>query len=120
MYKFYQIVVTLYSWMLFVSLWIFSTLMAAILTRDTKDKENIFNTIERLFSRIAFKLLGMKIEIQGLENIPRDEPVIFISNHQSMMDITPRAVMGEGSPAPPSAVGGALTWLLEAYMTAAG
>src|SRR3989337_3399045 len=87
MYKFYQVVGTLYSWMLFILLWIFSTLMAAILTMDTKDKENIFNTIERLFSRIAFKLLGMKIEIQGLENIPRDEPVIFISNHQSMMDI---------------------------------
>ncbi|HHT9107352.1 MAG TPA: lysophospholipid acyltransferase family protein [Candidatus Wunengus sp. YC63] len=87
MYKFYQIVVTLYSWALFVSLWIFSTLMAAILTLDTKDKENIFNTMERVFSRIAFKLLGMRIEIHGLENIPRDEPVIFISNHQSMMDI---------------------------------
>jgi len=29
----------------------------------------------------------MKIEIQGLENIPKNEPVIFISNHQSMMDI---------------------------------
>ena len=71
MYKFYQIVVTLYSWMLFISLWIFSTLMAVILTLHTKDKENIFNSIERVFSRIAFKLLGMKIEIQGLENIPR-------------------------------------------------
>lgn len=87
MYKFYQIVVTLYSWMLFISLWVFSTLMSAILAIDTKDKEYIFNTVERLFSRIAFKLLGMKIEIHGLENIPKNEPVVFISNHQSMMDI---------------------------------
>ena len=71
MYKLYQIVVTLYSWALFFSLWIFSILTAAILSLDAKDKENIFNTIERVFSRIAFKLLGMKIEIHGLENILR-------------------------------------------------
>ncbi|HLG30342.1 MAG TPA: lysophospholipid acyltransferase family protein, partial [Candidatus Brocadiales bacterium] len=66
---------------------LFSILTAAILSLGAKNKENIFNTIERVFSRIAFKLLGMKIEIQGLENIPKNEPVIFISNHQSMMDI---------------------------------
>src|SRR3989339_585028 len=35
MYKFYQIVVTLYSWTLFVLLWMFSTLMAAILTHQS-------------------------------------------------------------------------------------
>ncbi|MDR4507541.1 MAG: 1-acyl-sn-glycerol-3-phosphate acyltransferase [Candidatus Brocadiaceae bacterium] len=29
----------------------------------------------------------MKIEIRGRENIPKDEPVIFVLNHQSMMDI---------------------------------
>ena len=87
MYKLYQIVVTLYSWALFVLFWLFSILTAAILSLAAKDKENIFNTTERVFSRIAFKLLGMKIEIQGLENIPKNEPVIFISNHQSMMDI---------------------------------
>ena len=87
MYKLYQIVVTLYSWALFVLFWLFSILTAAILSLGAKDKENIFNTTERVFSRIAFKLLGMKIEIQGLENIPKNEPVIFVSNHQSMMDI---------------------------------
>ena len=87
MHKFYQMLFTVYSWMLFVSLWMLSTLTAVILSIDTREKENVFNTIERFFSRIAFKLLGMQVEIQGIENIPSDEPVIFISNHQSMMDI---------------------------------
>ena len=87
MHRTYQIIFTIYSWTLFVSLWMFSTLMAVILSIDTKKKENVFNTIERVFSRIAFKLLGMQVKIQGIENIPKDEPVIFISNHQSMMDI---------------------------------
>ncbi|MDG6027577.1 MAG: 1-acyl-sn-glycerol-3-phosphate acyltransferase [Candidatus Brocadia sp.] len=87
MYKLYQIVFTVYSWTLFVSLWMLSTLTAMIVSMDTKRKENAFNTIERVFSRIAFKLLGMRVIIQGRENIPENEPVIFISNHQSMMDI---------------------------------
>lgn len=87
MHTFYQIVFTLYSWTLFGSLWMLSMLTAVILSMDTKEKENVFNTMERVFSRIAFKFLGMRVEIQGIENIPENEPVIFISNHQSMMDI---------------------------------
>ena len=87
MHKLYQIVFTFYSWMLFVLLWLISTLTAVIVSVDTKEKEHIFNTIERFFSRIAFRLLGMQIEIQGIENIPENEPVVFVSNHQSMMDI---------------------------------
>lgn len=87
MRKLYRILFTVYSWTLFVSLWMLSILTAVVLSIDTKEKENVFNTIERFFSRIAFKILGMQVEIHGLENIPRNEPVIFISNHQSMMDI---------------------------------
>lgn len=87
MHTLYQILFTLYSWMLFVSLWVLSILTAIILSVDTREKENVFNTLERFFSRIAFKLLGMQVEIQGIENIPGDEPVIFVANHQSMMDI---------------------------------
>ena len=87
MFKLYQIIFTIYSWILFVSLWMFSTFTALILSFDTKNKERVFNTIERFFSRIVFRLLGMKVEIHGLENIPRNETVIFTSNHQSMLDI---------------------------------
>ncbi len=87
MYKFYQILFTTYSWAVFISLWIISTLMAIILSIGMKEKENVFNALERVFSRIAFKFIGMKVEIQGVENIPGNEPVIFISNHQSMLDI---------------------------------
>ncbi|MGQ3685179.1 MAG: lysophospholipid acyltransferase family protein [Candidatus Loosdrechtia sp.] len=87
MYKFYQIVFTIYSWAVFIFLWILSTLTSLVLSVDSNNKEKVFNVIERFFSRIAFKLIGMRVEIQGTENIPRDEHVIFISNHQSMMDI---------------------------------
>jgi 1-acyl-sn-glycerol-3-phosphate acyltransferase len=87
MYKFYQIAFTLYSWAVFILLWLLSIFTALILSVDVENKEKVFNVIERFFSRIAFKLIGMRVEIQGTENIPKDEHVIFISNHQSMMDI---------------------------------
>ncbi|MEK7297159.1 MAG: lysophospholipid acyltransferase family protein [Planctomycetota bacterium] len=87
MYKCYRLIFTVYSWTLFVLLWLSSILTAIVLSMDTREKEHVFNTIERYFSRIAFKLLGMKVEIEGVEHIPQGEPVIFISNHQSMMDI---------------------------------
>lgn len=87
MYKFYQIIFTLYSWSLFISFWLLSTFTSVIVSVDTKEKERVFNTVERFFSRAVFRLFGMKIEILGKENIPANEPVIFVSNHQSMMDI---------------------------------
>ncbi len=30
---------------------------------------------------------GIRVEVAGLENVPRDAPVIFMSNHQSLFDI---------------------------------
>lgn len=84
---FYQIVFTIYCWSLFVFLWLFSTFIATILTLGTKNKESVFNKVERIFSRIAFRLIGMNVEVSGVENVPKDEPVIFVSNHQSMLDI---------------------------------
>ncbi|MDD3430043.1 MAG: lysophospholipid acyltransferase family protein [Oscillospiraceae bacterium] len=33
------------------------------------------------------KLAGVKVEVTGLENIPTDTPVVFVSNHQGNFDI---------------------------------
>ena len=39
----------------------------------------------------AFKVIlfigGVKTTVIGLENIPKDEPVLFVGNHRSMFDI---------------------------------
>lgn len=41
--------------------------------------------------RISFKIIlwlaGTKVTAKGLENIPRDKPVLFVSNHRSLADI---------------------------------
>lgn len=40
----------------------------------------------RSWARSLLRLAGVKVEIAGLENIPR-EPVVFVPNHQSYFDI---------------------------------
>lgn len=30
---------------------------------------------------------GSTVEVKGLENVPKDQPVLVVSNHQSNMDI---------------------------------
>lgn len=39
------------------------------------------------WGRRLVKLAGGKVETRGLENIPRDEAVLFVSNHQGNFDI---------------------------------
>ena len=37
-------------------------------------------------SKLLFYATGSRISIKGLENIPKDTPVLFVSNHQGHMD----------------------------------
>ncbi len=37
----------------------------------------------------SFLILGVRIKIKGLEKLPEDRPLIIISNHQSLFDISP-------------------------------
>jgi 1-acyl-sn-glycerol-3-phosphate acyltransferase len=39
------------------------------------------------WSRDILRAAGTPVQVEGLENIPRDQPVIYASNHSSMFDI---------------------------------
>ena len=39
------------------------------------------------FFRLELKLSGCKVNVIGEENIPQDEPVLFVGNHRSYFDI---------------------------------
>lgn len=41
----------------------------------------------RTWCRIVAALAGMRVRVQGVENIPVDRPCIFAANHQSYLDI---------------------------------
>ncbi|MCP4266080.1 MAG: 1-acyl-sn-glycerol-3-phosphate acyltransferase [Candidatus Brocadiaceae bacterium] len=78
---------TVYAWIVNVALWSTGYIVSIVSTIGIKDKESIYNSIERKFTQISFRLLGINFDVKGLENIPENEPVIFVSNHQSFIDV---------------------------------
>lgn len=49
--------------------------------------ENSIHKVARLWARILLLVSGVKVEVQGVENVLVDQPQIFMSNHQSGFDI---------------------------------
>ena len=43
--------------------------------------------IPRRWSLTILRLAGVKVEVQGLENVPDDAPRVLISNHESWFDV---------------------------------
>ncbi len=82
-----KMIYTVYAWIVNVALWSSGYVVSIVSTIGIKDKENIYNAIERKFTQISFRLLGIHFDVKGLENIPENEPVIFVSNHQSLIDV---------------------------------
>lgn len=47
----------------------------------------IYHRFALLWSRVGLLLAGVRLEVEGTEMIPRDQPLIFMGNHQSNFDI---------------------------------
>ena len=45
-----------------------------------------YKLVRRFFKGLIF-LSGTKVEVRGLENIPKDKPVLYVANHRSYFDI---------------------------------
>ena len=63
-----------------------------------KDMEKKYMSFHaRLWARSIIWTVGAKVEIRGLKNIPKNQPICFVSNHQSGLDIP--LIMGYVYPA---------------------
>lgn len=83
----YQVPYTLYCWFEGISLWVTMYLFLFVLTVGSDRKEAIYNISSRYIAKWIVKLAGVNVKIVGAENVPRDEALIFMSNHQSFFDI---------------------------------
>lgn len=54
--------------------------------KKNNEKDSYSGKFTRKFSRFMFYLTGSKIKITGQENVPDNQPVLFVSNHQSHID----------------------------------
>jgi len=59
------------------------TIIASLLN----DSGNQVHRVGRLWAKIIIRTSGVKIEVQGQDNIPRGKPVVFACNHASQFDI---------------------------------
>ena len=60
-------------------------LIIGLFNKNLKDKI-AYNIVAWAFGVVAF-LSGVKYEVKGYENIPKDKAVLFIGNHQSFFDV---------------------------------
>lgn len=54
---------------------------------QTEEHDKLVFQIVQKWAQSLVKLAGAKVTVRGLENVPRDESVVFISNHQGNFDI---------------------------------
>lgn len=54
---------------------------------DEKKKVAFAQKVTRITFRIIMFLAGARLECRGLENVPKDEPIMYIGNHRSYFDI---------------------------------
>lgn len=52
----------------------------------TEKRDRLAYKFSMKLAKGLFRLTGSSLEISGLENVPCDRPVLFVSNHQSHMD----------------------------------
>lgn len=83
----FRIVYLVYAWIVVAGIWLIGYIFTLIASVGSKRKDYVYNTLCRLGAQVSAKGLGMRAVVEGEENIPRDEPVIFICNHQSYFDI---------------------------------
>ena len=54
---------------------------------DMQKRREFIHKVSYLWAKFVMRIAGAKISILGLENLPKDETVLFVSNHQSNFDI---------------------------------
>jgi 1-acyl-sn-glycerol-3-phosphate acyltransferase len=77
---------TIFFWLTFLVM-IFTGLLVDILFSLFFKRERLYYQVERIASRILLWVGGIKVDISGMENIPHQENPIFVSNHQSGVDM---------------------------------
>jgi 1-acyl-sn-glycerol-3-phosphate acyltransferase len=82
------------AWTVLVMLMVTPPLsLLVIVASFTTVDERFYDRIGRLWCRCALWASGVPIRAEGLEHVPRDRPVIIVSNHASWFDVLALAVL---------------------------
>ncbi|MBN1551102.1 1-acyl-sn-glycerol-3-phosphate acyltransferase [bacterium] len=67
--------------------WTILIALSALLVFAIVRKGHVVHSHSKVWARGLLKLTGISVKIHGLEQIPKDQPVLIVANHQSMCDI---------------------------------
>ena len=75
---------SLYCWIIIS---VFTIILGIIAVITSFFSANISQKIARLWGKVILKLLGIKVSVDGLENLDPSKSFLITSNHQSYFDI---------------------------------
>ncbi len=79
----------LYQYLIAIPIFLVFTMLTAIITILTipwKNSEPV-HKIQQWWAQSFCRLLFIKVEVTGLENIPQGQSCVLVANHQSMADV---------------------------------
>lgn len=80
--------IALLSIIIYMIIWLPVLLVTTIIRRKNPQKAaKIAHKWADPYLRILLDISGSRVEIRGIENIPQDGAVLFVSNHRSIFDI---------------------------------
>lgn len=82
-----RLIHSLFFYLLTVVAFVIGTTMTLFFVPFSRSKIKPFQIAAHLWARFLSLFSGVKVKVSGLENIPKDFPSIFVSNHQSAADI---------------------------------
>jgi 1-acyl-sn-glycerol-3-phosphate acyltransferase len=75
-----------YLFLLFFIPWTFLCALSAIVFTFIDPGGRAYHRHARLWSRLALLVAGVRVAVEGAELVPRDQPLIFMGNHQGNFD----------------------------------
>jgi len=83
----FRILHTLFLYLLTVISFFVGTGIILCIAPFAKDQAKLFQTAATIWARFLLFFSGVKVTIRGLENVPRGQPLIYVSNHQGAGDV---------------------------------
>ena len=62
-------------------------ILVSLFSKDPKRVDRTYRRVVQAWARKQLAIANVKVRTVGVEKIPQDRPVVFVSNHQSWIDI---------------------------------
>ncbi|MBT3260849.1 1-acyl-sn-glycerol-3-phosphate acyltransferase [bacterium] len=82
-----EILFTIYAWLFVILAFLIHFIFASIIILFFKHKAEIHQKISAPIIKLGFLICGIRVHVQGLENLTTKKNILILSNHQSLLDI---------------------------------